>query len=90
MRLGRYLRDAGCVNVQQRPSMMDISADSEFHKPAYDMFIKAYELIEPFCVGMGLMTGEELTRERQQASLEMLDENFRGVIYTLTAWGQKP
>jgi SAM-dependent methyltransferase len=90
MRLGRYLCDAGCVNVQERPSMMDISAGSEFHQAGYEMCKVGCDLIEPFFVGMGVMTREELARLRDQISLEMLDESFRGIIYTLTAWGQKP
>lgn len=88
--LSHYLRDAGCVNIQERPSMMDISADSEFHRAGYEIFSMVYEMIEPFFVGMKVMEQEELAKQRRYLAVEMLDDHFRGIIYTLTSWGQKP
>lgn len=88
--LRRFLRDAGCVDIQERPSIMDVSAGAEFQQAGYQIFSLVYEMIEPFFLSLGIMTREELAHERNQLSLEMLDDNFRGIIYTLTAWGRKP
>ena len=50
----------------------------------------AFQLIEPFFVGMGVMTSEEVKQLQQQFELEISDDSFRAIIYTLTAWGRKP
>ena len=88
--LGRYLRDVGCTNVQERPSFMDISAGAEQHQGAYKMWELALELIEPFFLAAGVTTKETLEQVKRQLSLEMGQDSFRGIIYTVTAWGKKP
>ncbi len=88
--LSRYLRDVGCVNVQERPTFMDISAGAEQHQGAYNMWMLAVELIEPFFLSAGVTTKEMHAQVKRQLSLEMAQDSFRGIIYTVTAWGQKP
>ena len=88
--LGRYLRDVGCVNVQERPTFMDISAGAEQHQGAYTMWMLAMELIEPFFLSAGLTTKSRHEQLKRQLSLEMSQDSFRGIIYTVTAWGLKP
>jgi SAM-dependent methyltransferase len=89
-RLYHFLRDVGCVNVQERPSFMDFSAGSGFSHEGFQLWSMSYELIEPFFLGTGVTTKEELEQLRRRLSIEMLEDSFRGIIYTLTAWGQKP
>jgi len=88
--LRRYLRDAGCVNIQERPSFMDFSAGSEFYQPMTQQWVIVFELVEPFLMGTGVTTKPELDRLRHQFSIEMLEDSFRGILYTLTVWGEKP
>lgn len=88
--LSRFLRDAGCVNIQERPSFLDCSAGAELHDSGYRDLTLAFELMRPFLVGVGVMAPQEFEQLRQQLALEMLEDSFRGIIYTLTAWGQKP
>lgn len=88
--LSRYLRDVGCVNVQERPTFMDISAGAEQHQDAYNMWMLAVELIEPFFLSAGVTTKEMHAQAKRQLSLEMAQDSFRGIIYTVTAWGEKP
>lgn len=88
-KLGRYLRNAGCVNIQERPSMMDISAGTEFHQAGIEIFSLVYEMIEPFFLAAQVITPQELAQQKQRLSLEMSEDSFRGIIYTLTVWGQK-
>lgn len=88
--LGRYLQDAGCVNIQERPSIMDISAGSAFNQGGYQIFVLTYEIIGPFFLSTGVTTAQELEQMKHHLSLEILENSFRGIIYTLTAWGQKP
>jgi SAM-dependent methyltransferase len=88
--LHRLLRDAGCVNIQERPSFWDFSAGSPEHQGGYEMITVSFQLIEPFLVGTGMTTQPEMEELRRQFELEVSDDSFRGIIYTLTAWGRKP
>lgn len=88
--LSSYLRDAGCVNVQERPSFMDISAGAKQHHDGYKLFTVSAELIEPFFLSAGVTTKQDHEQLKRQLSLELLEDSFRGIVYTLTAWGKKP
>ncbi len=87
--LSRYLRDAGCVNIQERPSIMDFSAGAEYYEMNQQWLIVS-EVVEPFLTGVGVTTKQELERVRHQFSIDMLEDSFRGILYMLTAWGEKP
>ena len=88
--LRRYLRDAGCVNIQERPSIMDFSAGSEFYQPMTQQWVIVFELVEPFLLATGVATEAEIEHLRRQFSIDMLEDSFRGILYILTAWGEKP
>jgi hypothetical protein len=88
--LSRYLRDAGCVNIQERPSLMDFSAGSEYCQPMNQQWVIVFELVEPFLLATGVTTKPELERLRHQFSIDALEDSFRGILYMLTAWGEKP
>jgi hypothetical protein len=83
--LSRYLRDAGCVNIQERPSIMDFSAGAEYCQAMTNQLLIVSEVVEPFLTGVGVTTKRELERVRQQFSIEMLEDSFRGILYMLTA-----
>lgn len=88
--LRRFLHDIGCMNIQERPHSMDFSTGTPAHMGSYQDFSIGYQLMQPFQVSMGVTTQEEVERLHQQLTVEMLAENFRGIMYFLTAWGQKP
>lgn len=88
--LRRFLREAGCVNIQERPSFLDCSAGAKLHDSGYRDLTLAFELMQPFLVGVGVAAPQEFEDLKQRLSVEMLEDSFRGIIYTLTAWGQKP
>jgi len=88
--LGRYLRDAGSVNIQERPSIMDFSAGAEYYQAMNQQWVIAFELVEPFLLATGVATKPEIERLRQQFSIDALEDSFRGILYMLTAWGEKP
>lgn len=89
--LSRYLHNAGCVNVQERPAAMNISAGSqEHHRAYYRDYTTACQLAKPFMLATQVTTEQEFNDMYQRLSLEMLEDSFHGIIYTLTAWGQKP
>ncbi len=88
--LHRFLRDAGCVNLQERPSFLDCSAGAKLHQSGYRDLTLAFELMRPFLTGVGVAAPDEFEQLLRRLSLEMLEDSFRGIVYTLTAWGQKP
>ncbi len=88
--LRRFLRDAGCVNIQERASFLDFSVGAEQQQSGYQDLTVAFELMQPFLTAVGVTTQQEVARLQQQLSVEMLEESFHGLVYTLTAWGQKP
>lgn len=87
--LGRLLLDAGCVNIKLVSHAIDFSAGTE----AYEGFRRdaavVFKLFQPFIIRMGVATQEELDRLYDQMLIEMLQEEFRGLMLPLTAWGEK-
>jgi ubiquinone/menaquinone biosynthesis C-methylase UbiE len=88
--LGRFLLDAGCANVNYRSHVIDYSFGTE----AYEGFRRdatvVFKLFQPFIVKMGVATQEEVKHLYDRMQFEMLEENFRGLMLPLTAWGEKP
>jgi ubiquinone/menaquinone biosynthesis C-methylase UbiE len=88
--LGRFLLDAGCANVNYRSHVIDYSFGTE----AYEGFRRdatvVFKSFQPFIVRMGAATQEEVEHLYNRMQVEMLEENFRGLMLPLTAWGEKP
>jgi SAM-dependent methyltransferase len=88
--LGRFLRDAGCVNIQRRPQVIDWSAGTAEHEPMFQdlrMFIK---LLQPFIIEVGVLTQEESDQLYREAEREMMSDDFCALLNFLTVWGEKP
>jgi hypothetical protein len=87
--LGSLLRDAGCINIKLASHAIDFS----FGTAAYEGFRRdasvVFKLFQPFIIRMGVATQEELDRLYDQLLLEMLREDFRGLMLPLTALGEK-
>lgn len=87
--LGRLLLDASCVNIKLVSHAIDFSVGTE----AYEGFRRdaavVFKLFQPFIMRMGVATQEELDRLYDQMLIEMLQEDFRGLMLPLTAWGEK-
>lgn len=88
--LRRFLHDAGCVNIQERASALDFSAGAEQQLIGYRDLTIAFALMQPFLTGVGVTTQDEFEQLYQQLTMEMSEERFCGLVYTLTVWGQKP
>lgn len=88
--LGGFLRSAGCINIEQKAHVIDFSVDTQDYNAFRQNWIVAFKLLQPFCIKMGTATQAELDQLYQQMLLEMLEDNFRGIMFLLTAWGKKP
>lgn len=85
----RMLRDLGCINIQERPGFLDFSVGSMAHQGCYIMFTIGYDMMKPFLIKAGVTTPEAFEQLQQQQSVEMLESGFSGLLYILTAWGEK-
>jgi ubiquinone/menaquinone biosynthesis C-methylase UbiE len=87
--LGSLLRNAGCVNIQLVSHVIDFSAGTAAYEGFRQDAAVVFKLFQPFIIRMGVATQEEVDRLYEQMLLEMLQEDFRGLMFPLTAWGQK-
>jgi ubiquinone/menaquinone biosynthesis C-methylase UbiE len=87
--LGRFLLDAGCININYQPHVIDYS----FGTAAYQGFRQdaavVFKSFQPFIVRMGVATQKEVDLLYEQMTLEMMQEGFRGLMLPCTAWGVK-
>ncbi|HXZ05734.1 MAG TPA: class I SAM-dependent methyltransferase, partial [Ktedonobacteraceae bacterium] len=87
--LGNLLRQAGCVNIKLASHAIDFSYGTE----AYEGFRRdasvVFKLFQPFILRMHVASQSELDDLYHQMILEMLREDFRGLMMPLTALGGK-
>lgn len=88
--LGGFLRDMGCTHVQQKSHVIDLSYGTDAHMALFQNARVMFKLMQPFVIGMGITTQEEVDQLYDQMQVEMLSENFRAVMFLLTVWGTKP
>jgi SAM-dependent methyltransferase len=86
--LGGFLRKLGCSTIQHKAHAIDFSIGT----PDYEGFRRDWmvfaKLIQPFLISQGMSTQEEMDRLYSQIELEMLQEDYRGIMYVLTVWGE--
>jgi len=88
--LGRFMRDAGCQNIQRKPFVVDWSAGMEAHDVIAEDIRVLIKLLQPFLIKTGMTTQEEFDQLYQEAELEMLSDDFCALWNFLTVWGEKP
>ena len=88
--LGRFLRDAGFVDIQRKAHVLDFSAGAEDYGNTYQDLMAGLKLLEPFLVLAKVTTEEEFEELYQQALAELMLDSFCAVGYLLTVWGKKP
>jgi SAM-dependent methyltransferase len=88
--LGGFLRKVGCINIQHKAHAIDFSVDTEDYEGFRRDWMVFNKLIQPFLVNIGITTQEEVDQLYEQMEFEMLQDDYRGIMYILTAWGEKP
>lgn len=88
--LGRFMRDAGCQNIQRKPFVIDWSTGMEAHDVIAEDIRVLIKLLQPFLIKTGMTTQEEFDQLYREAELEMLSEDFCALWNFLTVWGEKP
>jgi SAM-dependent methyltransferase len=87
--LGRLLREAGCVNIQQQSHVIDFSVGTDFYEGFRRDASVVFKLFQPYIVKLGVATQEKVNQLYEQMMLEMIEEDFRGLMFPLTVWGEK-
>jgi ubiquinone/menaquinone biosynthesis C-methylase UbiE len=88
--LGRFLRDAGFVDIQKKAHALDFSAGTEDYGDTYQDLMAGLKLLEPYLVRAKMTTEEEFDELYQQSLAELMLDSFCAVGYMLTVWGKKP
>lgn len=87
--LGRFLKDAGCINIKYMSHAIDFSVQTEAYEGFRHDAAAVFKLFQPYIIRMGVSTQEELDQLYGQMLFEMLQEDFRGMMLPLTAWGER-
>lgn len=88
--LSRLLRDAGYQHMQKTAHVIDYSTGEHAHGDFYQNFMTAFKLMQPFLIKTGVTTQEEVDALYYRALEEMQADDFCGLWYFLTVWGNKP
>jgi ubiquinone/menaquinone biosynthesis C-methylase UbiE len=88
--LSHFLRRAGFQNVQHRAYAIDFSANTPIHESNIQNLLIVYKLLQPLFVQMQLITQEELNDLYQQMEQELQSDDFCGIDYYLTVYGNRP
>jgi SAM-dependent methyltransferase len=88
--LGKFLSDLGYINIQHRSHVIDYSYGTETYVGFKHDAAANFQLFQPFIMRMGVATQEELSILYEQMLSEMASESFRGLMFPLTVWGEKP
>ena len=95
--LERLLMGAGLQGIGSKAHAINFSTGAAAHQAMYQNFRVFFKLVEPFVLKArhafpeaGLPDQEELGRLYEQMLLEMIEDDFVGIFYLLTAWGVKP
>lgn len=88
--LGGVLRDIGCIDIRQVAHVIDFSVGTEDYEGFFRDWVTTFHLIKPFLIKWGVTTQEEVDQLVNQVEVEMRQEDYRGIMFVLTAWGHKP
>ncbi|GHO42776.1 class I SAM-dependent methyltransferase [Ktedonospora formicarum] len=87
--LGKFLRDAGCQDIQHLTHGLDFSFGAELHQSQYENWRSGLYRLLPLLKRCNLTTDEDFGKLFEQMQQDLLAEDFRGIWYILTAWGHK-
>ena len=87
--LSQFLRKAGCRNLHEQPHVLNFSYGTKVHAKMVENCKMYFLLGQPWLVKTGLVKQRELDLLYEQVAHEMMQPDFRAVLYLLSAWGQK-
>jgi SAM-dependent methyltransferase len=88
--LGKLLKQAGLVQVQHRPFLLDACAESELYYSTFREMEMVFALLKPYLLASGVVEEEAFEECYRQMLLEMVAEDFTCLSYGVQVWGAKP
>jgi len=88
--LGRFLLDAGYINLGRMAAPVDASARMDAHWQFYQNFKVLNRLLKPFLLQMQVTTSEEFEQFYEQALEDIESDAFCALNFIYTVWGEKP
>ncbi len=88
--LRKYLRDVGCIDIQQRPYVLDYSAETDAHDVWCQNLEISLQLMAPFFLREEAMSREEFEKLYQQLQQDHRSDDFSALFFFLSSWGKKP
>ncbi len=88
--LTRFLKNVGCVDVHSRAFAIDFSIGAEVYADFSENVMIGFQVLRPFITRLEQISDDDYAMLCQQMVGEMLADDFCGLSYYLTAWGQKP
>ncbi|QBD76079.1 class I SAM-dependent methyltransferase [Ktedonosporobacter rubrisoli] len=88
--LGALLAEAGCENIREIPHMLNYSAGEPAHFALAHNCEVGIALLAPFFKKTGVASQEEHEQLYQQMLREIRRDDFRGIWYFMSAYGEKP
>jgi ubiquinone/menaquinone biosynthesis C-methylase UbiE len=85
-----FLRKAGYQNIKRHASILDWSVGTDAYAAVAQDLKIFFQLLQPFMVGVGAATEEELEQLYRDIDLELRAEDFCAFWTFFTVWGQKP
>jgi SAM-dependent methyltransferase len=87
--LGSLLQEAGCINIQFKPHMLDFSPGTALHESQYQNYMVWPTLLKSMFIHESLTTEEAFDQTYKLMLDEMQQPHFRGLWSLLTMWGKK-
>jgi ubiquinone/menaquinone biosynthesis C-methylase UbiE len=88
--LEHFLRKNGFQALGSKAHVLNYSNGTAQHRPMYEDWRLMLPLLEPFFISTKVAHQEEIEHLHEQALTEMLEEDFCGLWYFLTVWGEMP
>ncbi len=88
--LGKLLRNAGFVQIQKRPFLLDTSYGEDMYFSSCKEVEVTFELLKPYLIRSGVVEEVTLDQLYQRMLMETIHEDFSCVSFGLTVWGVKP
>jgi ubiquinone/menaquinone biosynthesis C-methylase UbiE len=88
--LGRFLRNIGYEDIQNKAYVSDFSFGTANYEDAYQNTKVSYSQAKSMVTQIGLISPEEYDELYSYLLAEMRQPDFNGILFLWTGWGTKP
>jgi SAM-dependent methyltransferase len=87
--LGKLLRDAGFLQVQHRPFLLEASSGTSLYNSSMQETALTFALLKPYLIGSALVDEARFDKLYRDLLDDMASVDFTSVSFGLTVWGIK-